>query len=88
MRPLLKICAIFVLGMVITACNKADKRTMETSKQEIDSIPEAQVSKEPSTIFKNEYASVFLETLEPGQQQTEHEGVSRVTYSLNGYLTE
>lgn len=88
MKPLLYIFAVFMLGMVIAACNKADKSTMETGKQETDSIPIAHVSKEPSTIFENDYARVFIESLEPGQQQTEHEGVARVIYSLNDYLIE
>lgn len=88
MKPLLKILVMFMIGMVILACNQGDKKSMETGKQESDSIPEAQISKEPNTIFENEYARVFIETLEPGQQQTEHEGVSRVIYSLNDYLIE
>lgn len=79
---------MFMAGMVILACNQGDKKSMDTGKTETDSIPRAQISKEPSTIFENEYAKVFIETLEPGKQQTEHEGVARVIYSLNDYLIE
>ncbi|MDZ7612899.1 MAG: hypothetical protein U5K51_03675 [Flavobacteriaceae bacterium] len=88
MKSLIIKLVMFMIGMVILACNQGDKKSMETINQETDSIQEAQISKEPSNIFENEYARVFIETLEPGKQQTEHEGLSRVIYSLNDYMIE
>jgi hypothetical protein len=88
MKPLLKKFVMFMIAIIILGCNQGDKKSMDTGKQQTDSIPEAQISKEPSIIFENDYARVFIETLAPGQQQSEHEGLARVIYSLNDYLIE
>lgn len=42
----------------------------------------------PVTIFENEYAKVVEITLQPGEQQAEHEGGERLVYSLSDYTID
>jgi quercetin dioxygenase-like cupin family protein len=71
------ILLFLALSAFLASCSSWNK----TSKDSKDDV-------RPVTVFENEYAKVVEITLQPGEQQAEHEGGERLVYSLSDYTID